>query len=281
MSAVLQPSFPQFDTAEIMGGLYGEGIIGLKGAFDRQWVHRLREDIDQLFAEAQQRPGGALARGPNRFYVEVHPERVRGFIDIITHPWVVAVCESILGHDYKAVEAGFDVPGPGSVDQPWHRDFSSPEATSKGRRLNSLAFNITTVDVTEEMGPFEIAPGTQWDDLSECDSEMFPPKSHYHRYEARAQKKMPRMGDISARSALTIHRGTANRSNQPRPVFVLGVDAHDARNGEKHDLQVTKSFFRSLPHSVSRHLECRIVDQLESITQAHTIQGLVMGMSGG
>ena len=278
MNAVLQPRFPQFDTAEIMGGLYGDGIIGLKGAFERQWVHMLREDIDRLFAEALQRPGGALARGPNRFYVEVHPERLRGFVDLITHPWVVAVCESVLGSDYRIVEVGFDVPGPGSADQPWHRDFPSPEATSTGRRLNSLAFNLTTVDVTEEMGPFEIAPGTQWDDLSGCDSGMFPPKSMWHRYEARAQKKMPKMGDISARSALTIHRGTANRSTQSRPVLVLGVDAPDARNAEKHDLQVTKPFFDSLPHDLRRHLACRVVNELESITQAHTIEGLLMGM---
>lgn len=277
MNAVLQPRFPEFDTAEIMGGLYGDGIIGLKGAFERQWVHTLREDVDRLFAEALQRPGGALARGPNRYYVEVHPERVRGFIDLVTNPWVVAVCEAVLGPDYRIVEVGFDVPGPGSADQPWHRDFPAPAATSAGRRLNSLAFNITTVDVTPDMGPFEIAPGTQWDDLSGCDSEMFPPRSVWHRYEARAQKKMPRMGDISARSALTIHRGTANRSHQSRPVFVLGVDAPDARNGEKHDLQVTRSFFASLPHEVQRHLGCRIVDELESITQAHTIEGLVMG----
>lgn len=281
MNAVLQPRFSHFDTAEIMGGLYGDGIIGLKGAFDRQWVRTLREDIDLLFAEALQRHRGALARGPNRFYVEVHPERLRGFTDLITHPWVVAVCESVLGPDYTIVEVGFDVPGPGSADQPWHRDFPAPEATTAGRRLNSLAFNITTVDVTEDMGPFEIAPGTQWDDLSGCDSGMFPLKSMYHRYEVRAQKKMPKMGDISARSALTIHRGTANRSNQSRPVLVLGVDAPDARNAEKHDLQVTRAFFDGLAHEVRRHLACRVVDELESITQAHTIEGLVTGMSAG
>lgn len=278
MSAVLQPRLHQFDTAEIMGGLYGDGIIGLKAAFDRQWVCRLREDIDQLFAEALAQPGGALARGPNRFYVEVHPERIRGFVDIITHPWMVTVCESILGPDYKVVEAGFDIPSPGSADQPWHRDFPSPEATQVGRRLNSLAFNITTVDVTEDMGPFEIAAGTQWDDLSGCASGMFPPKSLYHRYEARAQKKMPKMGDISARSALAIHRGTANRSSQSRPVFVLGVDAPDARNAEKHDLQMTKAFFDRLPQHAKRHLACRVVNELEPVTQAHTIEGLVMGM---
>jgi hypothetical protein len=272
-------SAQQFDVARILGGLYGDGIIGLKGGFDRAWIQRLREDIDTLFDEAQRRPGGALNRGPNRFYVEVHPERIRGFVDIATHPWVVAVCSAVLGPDYRIVEAGFDVPGPGAANQPWHRDFATPEATAVGRRLNSLAFNMTTVDVTEEMGPLEIAPGTQWDDLTgRCDpSGMFPDKALYPRYEALAQRKLPAMGDISARSALTIHRGTANRSNLSRPVFVLGVDAPDANNAARHDLQTTRAYWESLPAQVREHMTCRVVDSLEDIVQLHTIEGLTMG----
>lgn len=77
------------------------------------------------------------------------------------HPWVTTVSEAILGPDYKIVEIGFDVPGPGAMDQPWHRDFPSPPETLSGRRLYSLAFNLTAVDTFEDMGPFEIAPGTQ------------------------------------------------------------------------------------------------------------------------
>ena len=121
-------------------------------------------------------PGGALPRGPQRWYVEVHPERIGGFVDIATHPWFVAVCEAVLGPDYRIVEVGFDIPFPGAADQPWHRDFPAPEATLKGRRLNSLAFNLTAVDTRPEHGAFEIAPGTQWDDLSGCKDGMFPPK---------------------------------------------------------------------------------------------------------
>ena len=173
-------------------------------------MRELGEDVEIAFREALKRPGGAVGRGPKRYYVEIHPEDIRGFVDLVTHPWVVAVCEAVLGRDYKVVEIGFDVPGPGAVNQPWHRDFPAPADTTVGRRLNSLAFNLTTVDVFEDMGPFEIAPGTQWDDAAEFEHEMFPPKSLYPRYEARAQRKMPKMGDISARSALTIHRGTAN-----------------------------------------------------------------------
>jgi ectoine hydroxylase-related dioxygenase (phytanoyl-CoA dioxygenase family) len=237
----------------------------------------MHEDIDALFADALARPGGAVGRGPKRYYVEIHPERLRGFAELASHPWVVAVCEAVLGPEYRIVEIGFDVPGPGALNQPWHRDFPAPAETLVGRRINSLAFNLTGVDVYEDMGPFEIAPGTQWDPPEGFEHGMFPPKSLYPRYEARAQRKMPRMGDISVRSALTIHRGTANRSDKSRPVLVLGADAPDAHNAERHDLQMTAAYHASLPESVRRHLACRIVERLEPIVQGHTIEGLVMG----
>ena len=275
----MSTSSPAFDVATIMGGLYGDGIIACKGAFESAWVRQLGEDIALLFEEARQRPGGALERGPSRYYVEIHPERLRGFADIVGHPWVMAVCEAVLGPDYKVVEAGFDVPGPGAMKQPWHRDFPAPPETTIGRRLNSLAFNITTVDVTDELGPLEIAPGTQWDQWQGGDP-MFPGPELHARYEARRQRKYPQVGDISARSALTIHRGTANVSQRARPVFVLGVDAPDGRNAEKHDLQLTRPYYDSLPAELRRHLSCRIVDTLEPLYQAHTIEGLLMGAPG-
>jgi len=85
------------------------------------------------------------------------------------------------------------------------------------------------------------------------------------------------MGDISARSALTIHRGTANQSNKSRPVLVLGVDAPGANNSERHDLQITQKFLDKLPSSVIEHLIFRLVNTLEPIVQEHTIEGLMMG----
>ncbi|OUJ71746.1 phytanoyl-CoA dioxygenase family protein [Hymenobacter crusticola] len=268
---------PTYDVAQIMGGLYGDGIIGLKGAFSREWAQQLGEDITRLYEEALKRPGGALGRGPKRHYVEIHPEDIRGFVDLATHPWVIAVCEAVLGPEYKIVEIGFDVPNPGAVNQPWHRDFPAPDDTIVGRRLNSLAFNLTTIDVTEDMGPFEVAPGTQWDLPIGFQYGMFPPKSNSPRYEQRAQRKMPQLGDISARSALTIHRGTANYSDKPRPALVLGVDAPTANNAERHDLQITRAFYETLPENLTQHLTCRLVDELEPIVQGHTIEGLMMG----
>lgn len=265
------------DPATVLGGLYGPGIIGLKGGFERAFIERLREDVDRLFDEARAIPGGAVARGPERWYVEIHPERLRGFVDLATHPWITGVSETVLGPDWRIVEVGFDVPGPGAMDQPWHRDFPSPAATRIGRRLDSLAFNLTLVDVEPDMGPFEIAPGTQWDDGREWKHEMFPEKDLWPRYAERGVRKFPARGDISCRSALTVHRGTQHDSPIARPVLVLGVDAPGAGHAALHDMMVTRDYFDALPDGVKKHLVCRIVDVLVPVTQKHDIEGLVMG----
>ena len=264
-----------WEPAALIGGLYGDGIIGLKGAFSADFADRMRGDIEALFAEARVTPGGALPRGPQRYYVEVQPERIGGFVEIATHDWFVAVCEAVLGPDYRIVEIGFDIPFPGAADQPWHRDFAMPEATWRGRRLDSLAFNLTAVDTRPEHGPFEIAPGTQWDRFEGCDKGMFPPHGLWPRYACRAVQKLPQRGDISARSALTIHRGTANRSKEARPVLVVGVDAPDATNADHHDLQITPAYAATLPPRVLDHLTYRLVDTLEPVIQHHVIQGLL------
>lgn len=264
-----------YDAGDIMGGLYGEGIISLPGAFDPCFADTLHAEIMAIFAEMRDVPGGALPRGPERWYVEIQPERISGFSAIAAHPWFVEVCEAVLGHEYRIIEVGFDIPFPGAADQPWHRDFAVPEATTIGRRLNSLAFNLTTIDTRLEHGPFEIAPGTQWDDFAGCPRGMFPPQALWPRYQARAVKKLPKRGDISARSALTVHRGTANRSDEPRPVLVIGVDAPDATNGAHHDLQATAAYLASLPPQVRDHLPARVVDRIEPVVQHHVIEGLL------
>ena len=104
---------------------------------------------------------------------------------------------------------------------------------------------------------------------------MFPPNEYWPRYIERARQALPQRGDMSARSALAIHRGTANRSQTARPVLVVGVDAPDATNAAHHDLQVTPTYLASLPQVVRDHLTCRIVDQLTPVIQHHVIGGLL------
>jgi ectoine hydroxylase-related dioxygenase (phytanoyl-CoA dioxygenase family) len=265
------------DVAAAAQSLRTDGIAALRGAFTPEWADTMREDIEAAFVEARHRPGGAVGRGPNRYYVEIHPEQMRGFAALAGHPWVRGVCEAVLGPRYRIVELGFDIPLPGAVGQPWHRDFPSPEETWRERRLTSLAFNVTAVDTREDMGPFEIAPGTQWERGDDFEHQMFPPRSSFPRYAEQAVRTYPRRGDLSVRSALTVHRGTANRSTTARPVLVLGVDAPGAGNDAHHDLAITHQGWRHLPDPVRAHLNCPLVSTLTPLVQKHTIEGLVMG----
>jgi ectoine hydroxylase-related dioxygenase (phytanoyl-CoA dioxygenase family) len=262
---------------ELVARLYTDGIIACRGAFTRDWVAAMHEDVMTAFEEAIRREGGAVGRGPKRYYVEIHPEQLRGFVDLATHPWVTAVSEAVLGPDYEIVEIGFDIPFAGAQNQPWHRDFPAPPETYGQHQLTSLAFNLTAVDTTAEMGPFQIAAGTQFESGLDFEHGMFPAESEWPRYEQAGQFKLPQMGDISVRSALTIHRGTANRSQKSRPVLVLGVDAPGAGHAELHDMMVTRDFHAKLPAELRRHLHARVVDHLIPIVQKHTIEGLVMG----
>jgi hypothetical protein len=266
------------DVASHLETLYRDGVTALKGAFSREWVERMREDMMTAFWGAIQRPGGAVGRGPRRWYVEIHPQDFQGFIELVTHPWVTAMCEAVLGREYEIVEIGFDTPFQGAKYQPWHRDFPSPADTYEQHRITSLAFNLTGVDVTQDMGPFEIAHGTHWDDGREWPHQMFPPQSLWPRYAEWGVRKYPQMGDISCRSALTVHRGTEHLSPIARPVLVLGVDAPGAGHAALHDLMVTQDYFDALPPSVRDHLICRVVETLVPVTQKHDIEGLVMGV---
>ena len=261
--------------------LYRDGIVGKKGAFTREWVEQLREDLMASYERAMQREGGAVSRGPQRWYVEIHPQEVRGFAELASHPWVTAMSEAMLGPDYRFVEIGFDVPFQGAKNQPWHRDFKSPPETYERHRITALAFNMTAVDVTPDMGPFEIALGTQWDDGREWKHEMFPPREIWPRFAERSVRKFPQMGDISARTPLALHRGTEHASPIARPVLILGLVREFEANPEEHDLSVTRDYYESLPPSVREHLLCRVVDELEPITGRHDIEGLVMGVESG
>jgi hypothetical protein len=267
-----------YDVAEDVAKLQRDGITALPGAFSPDLIDGLREDMEKAYAEAIDRPGGAINRGPKRWYIEVHPEDFRAFAEIATHPWVRAMCSAVLGEDYKFVEVGFDVPFQGAQNQPWHRDFRAPEVTWKERRITSLAFNLTGVDVTEDMGPFEIAPGTHWEPGQDWKHGMFPPKDEFPRFAALGQRRFPKRGDISCRTALTIHRGTAHASPIPRPVMILGVVAGDVANPDEHDLELTRGYYDSLSPELRERLLCRVVDELVPITQRHDIEGLMMGV---
>jgi hypothetical protein len=77
----------RYEPADIMEALYGDGIISQTGIYEVALIDRMRASIENLFTEVHQVEDGALPRGPERWYVEVAPESIDGFVEIASHPW--------------------------------------------------------------------------------------------------------------------------------------------------------------------------------------------------
>jgi hypothetical protein len=209
---------------------------------------------------------------------------------LITHPAVVDLSSRLFGEDYMIVELGCDVPLPGAVNQPWHRDFPMPPETRHGR-ISSICLNASSVDVTPDMGPFQVVPGTQFDSGDDFDSGMFPPESRYAEYDRRMESRLGRRGSVSVRSGLCIHRGSrSDGRSRLRPVAIVGIVSQECgavteRRAHPEDphvprLRVSEAYLNGLPEEVVRHLSCEIVaDTTENLPPHythHTFEGLKM-----
>jgi hypothetical protein len=281
------------DFKQLSKDIHEHGITNLPGILPVQWADELDEDVGLQFLDALRIEGGegVAFRGWSRFYIELYPERLHGFIDLVTHPAVIELSREVLGDQYEIVELGADIPLPGAPDQPPHRDFPLPDPTRLHHRLTSLCFNASTVDVTSSMGPFHIAPGTHLDDGSDFVKEMFPVGEKKEAYNQRMMPRLAKRGSVSVRSGLTIHRGSTN-NDRIRPVIILGVvstedRAHSATILERPadysppTLKMSQAFYDSLDSVLKGHLSCEIVADstanLPPLKTPHSIEGLIMG----
>ena len=141
-------------------------------------------------------------------------------------------------------------PVPGRGQPAVASGFPEPRRHLRAPPLTSLAVNVTTVDTEPDMGPFEIAPGTQYDRAEGFEHEMFPPDRR-----TRATRSGPCASTRNAVTSPSARRspstaGTKNLSQKKRPVLVLGLDAPGAGNAEHHDLAVTADYWRHCPMQV-------------------------------
>jgi hypothetical protein len=288
MATVTTPGY--VDTTALIDALYRDGIAGILDLLPVEWADQLDQDLKKEFVAALSHAGGTAPRGWNRFYFEPYPERIRGFLDLITHPAIVDLSTQMFGNDYKVVELGCDLPLPGAVNQPWHRDFPMPDETREGR-LSSICINASSVDVTPDMGPFQIVPGTQFEPGDDFDGGMFPDESRREELEGRMESRLGRRGSVSLRSGLTLHRGSrsSNRS-RVRPVAIVGIVSTECgavtnRLADPEDphvprLRVSQQYIEGLSEHVLEHLSYEIVADTEQNLPPHfthhTFEGLKM-----
>ncbi len=131
---------------------------------------------------------------------------------------LVAFLESELGEDYVFSHFDSDVPLKGSGYQKWHRD--GPASFFPGIRTpaHDIGVKFPLCDTNENNGSFEVLPASQYvhpDDLPKDLNSVFgdgPEVSGpFHPVRLNLKK-----GALWVQDGRAIHRGTPNRSKQPR-----------------------------------------------------------------
>ncbi|WNB87165.1 phytanoyl-CoA dioxygenase family protein [Cellulomonas sp. ATA003] len=265
------------------------GIAVVRGAFRPAWAADLDDDLSGELTAALRTPGGVAPRGWNRFYFEPYVERVRGFWDLVSHPQLVGLAEHMFGPDWRVVELGCDVPLPGAEDQPWHRDFPMPRATREEGRLTSFAVNASAVDVVD--GPFQGVLGTHVEPGDDFEGGMFPPEDRTAELDGRLQAFHAKAGNVSVRSGLMLHRGSAMGIHaRMRPVAIVGIVSPDDRavvdrladptDPHPPRIRLSREAWDQVPPGIAAHLSHEIVsDTTASLPPHHTehsFEGLKM-----
>ena len=162
------------------------------------------------------REGHLQNRGPRRYYVTL--PFVAPFADprIYEDEDVLAVVSGLVGEDAVMCQLATDTPLLGSGYQDVHRD-APPLFPETGQETPpfQLAVNFPLVDVTVENGPFEVARATHTVSKEEGLRRI-------ESGEAKLEPILMRAGDVMVRDVRGLHRGTPNRTGEPRPMVVVG-----------------------------------------------------------
>ncbi len=193
-----------------------DGFVILRGHYDRERLQAWREAFQPLLDAHLAREAAQSNRGNNRHYVTLPFAAPFDDPHFFADPDLLAIVERLVGADPVMCQLATDTPLLGSDYQDIHRDtpplFPEVEAETPSYQL---AVNFPLIDVTEEHGPVEIAPGTH----------RLPRAEGVAMVEAGTvplQAYAMALGDLMVRDVRGLHRGTPNRTGEPRPMVVIG-----------------------------------------------------------
>lgn len=196
---------------------------------------------------------------------------------------------------YKIVEWGCDVPLANAPQQRPHRDFPMPEHTRRTGEFTSIAINASTIDVADHEGPFEFAPGTQFDPGDSFIGGMFPRDEERKYYASLMQQRLGKRGTFSARSGLTLHRGGASGVNarnrytaimgivSPLDRAIIGRECDRGDNNvprirlSRQYLEYLQECHPGLAERLSYEVVAETTEKLPRYRTYHTFEGLIMG----
>ncbi|MBW4619884.1 MAG: phytanoyl-CoA dioxygenase family protein [Cyanosarcina radialis HA8281-LM2] len=247
-------TFTDRDLDRLAADLNRDGICIIRGLFDRQLIEEWAVAFEALFQERQQRPGGVAPRGTARCYLTLPWVAPFANPAVFANPTILGVLDRVFYQEYELVQLAADIPMQGSEYQEIHRDFRPLFSDRIVTPLYALAVNFPLVEVTAENGPFEMARGTHVMSREEGLVKI-------RTGEILLEQFYMQPGDVMMRSPLALHRGTPNRTPQPRPMIVMGYVMHWLHT-QKVDLTLPRDYYHSLPPQMQQLLRCQVVERL-------------------
>ncbi|HXH75867.1 MAG TPA: phytanoyl-CoA dioxygenase family protein [Bacteriovoracaceae bacterium] len=233
-----------------------DGFCLLKSHFPREKVIEWREACLPLLNQQIEQEGEKTSRGAQRFYVTFPFSEPFSDPAFFEDPDIVAIVEKLAGKDFVMCQLASDTPIQGSDYQAIHRDCPPlfPE-TGIETPMYQIALNFPLVDVTPENGPIEIIRGTH---MMSKDQGMKLLESGQASIKAISMKA----GDVMVRDVRTLHRGTPNKTNEPRPMVVIGY-SRSWLNRPEVSIEIPRAEFENLSEFAKGMLRNNpVVDEL-------------------
>lgn len=222
-----------------------DGLVVLKQLFPKEILYEWRSAFGPLLA-ARLAAGSTAVRGENRHDITLPFTDTFADERIFCNPDIIGVVERVAGSDPVMCQLATDTPLNGSAYQDVHRDTPAlfddfPETPSF-----QLAVNFPLCDVTAENGPFETTVGTH---RMRGDDAM----AAFQSGKVPLQAIPMELGDVMIRDVRALHRGTPNRTDEPRPMVVIGYSRNWYFRPEVQ-IDVPQSVFDGLSNRAKRLL---------------------------
>ncbi|WP_150468426.1 phytanoyl-CoA dioxygenase family protein [Francisella sp. SYW-9] len=176
--------------------------LNLKKQFKKDGFVLIKNAINNELLEEMQKDSELLANSiDSSIKQKVWHERVLfrrlSFRKFIQTPIIFELAELLIGNDIQLLAADLKKQSPGAMGIEWHRDVNF--ICNKTLSMNS---GIYFQDISEELGAFEIIPGSHKRERMYSNSEL----------ESKKIKLFPKKGDIIFFDAGILHKANPNTS---------------------------------------------------------------------
>jgi ectoine hydroxylase-related dioxygenase (phytanoyl-CoA dioxygenase family) len=197
--------------------LQEQGFCVLKAHLPSDLINSCRDAFLQVLETYVDKHLHEPNRGTHRHFLPMPFERPCFAPEFFFDSEVMSIIQQALGERIVADQWGCDVPLKGSGYQDIHVDYRRPlfnEIPSLQLPMYMVVVSFGLTDITAENGAIEIAPGTH----------TMPRDKAFEAVQTdtiKMQTVSLEVGDVLIRHPWTLHRGTPNNTDLPRPLVTI------------------------------------------------------------